>query len=114
MPATEETYRSQRALHVVFAISSIGLLLATVWMIMADHLRPWKTVQREFQDVETAKLARSEQEKLKEQQDKSQRELDQIDREIAQARENARKNYRQIRAKLAQIDGTKGEFEKLD
>ena len=39
MPATEEPYRNQRALHVVFGVSSIGLLLATVWMILADHLR---------------------------------------------------------------------------
>src|SRR5947209_19418558 len=106
MPATEETYRSQRALHVVFAISSIGLLLATVWMIMADHLRPWKTVQREFQDVETAKLARSEQEKLDQQRKKSQEEIDRIDREIAQAHATAETNARKIRAKLAELDRT--------
>ena len=49
MPATEETYRSQPTLHLVFAISSIAMLLSTVWMVMADHLRPWKEVQREFQ-----------------------------------------------------------------
>ncbi len=49
MPATEETYRRQPTLHLVFAISSIAMLLSTVWMVMADHLRPWKQVQREFQ-----------------------------------------------------------------
>ena len=52
MPATEETYRSQPTLHVVFAITSIAMTLAIVWMIMADHLRPWKQVQREFHRIE--------------------------------------------------------------
>ena len=49
MPATEETYARQPILHLVFAISSIAMTLAIVWMVMADHLRPWKEVQREFQ-----------------------------------------------------------------
>ena len=56
MPATEETYRRQPTLHLVFAISSIAMLLSTVWMVLADHIRPWKEVQREFQQVERDKL----------------------------------------------------------
>ena len=56
MPATEETYRPQPILHIVFAISSIAMLLATVWMVVADHYRPWKQVQREFQTIEREKL----------------------------------------------------------
>lgn len=52
MPATEETYRSQPSLHLVFAISSIVMALSVIWMIMADHLRPWKNVQRAFHYVE--------------------------------------------------------------
>ena len=56
MPASEETYRRQPALHLVFAISSIAMTLSIVWMIMADHLRPWKQVQRDFQLVERKKL----------------------------------------------------------
>ena len=70
MPATEETYRSQPALHAVFAISSIAMTLSIVWMIMADHLRPWKQVQREFHRVEEAKLKAARTEKLNEQQAK--------------------------------------------
>ncbi len=31
-----------------------------IWMIMADHLRPWKQVQREFQEIERAKLKATE------------------------------------------------------
>ncbi len=64
MPATEETYRRQTTLHLVFAISSIAMLLSTVWMVLADHIRPWKEVQREFQQVERDKLAATEQAKI--------------------------------------------------
>ncbi len=71
MPATEETYRSQPTLHVVFAVSSIAMLLSIVWMIMADHLRPWKEVQRNFQHVEAAKLEAAKQQALNEQQARS-------------------------------------------
>ena len=56
MPASEETYRSQPNLHLVFAITSVAMLLSFVWMIVADHLRPWKEVQRQFQQVEREKL----------------------------------------------------------
>lgn len=41
-------------MHVVFAATSVGMLLATVWMLADDHNRPWKQYQREFQyDIET-------------------------------------------------------------
>ena len=70
MPASEETYRRQSTLHLVFAISSIAMLLSTVWMVMADHMRPWKEVQRGFQEVERDKLKASEREKLEEQKKK--------------------------------------------
>ncbi|MGZ3336497.1 MAG: hypothetical protein ACXWOV_15585, partial [Isosphaeraceae bacterium] len=78
MPATEETYRRQPALHIIFAISSIAMTLSIIWMIMADHLRPWKQVQREFHDVERAKLKAAEQEILKKQQFDNQAKIDQI------------------------------------
>ena len=61
MPASEEPYRRQPTLHLVFAISSVAMLLSTVWMVMADHLRPWKEVQRQFHEVERDKLEAAEQ-----------------------------------------------------
>ena len=42
------------------------MLLVTIWMVMADHLRPWKEVQREFQLVEREKLKASDKEKQEE------------------------------------------------
>ncbi len=53
MPATEQTWRSLKLLHVVFAVAAIVLLVATVMMLAADHNRPWKKYQREFRDLET-------------------------------------------------------------
>ncbi len=40
-------------MHVVFGVSSVAMLLATVWMLAADHFRTWKEYQRTFRDVET-------------------------------------------------------------
>lgn len=82
MPATEETYRRQPTLHIIFAISSIAMTLAIIWMIMADHLRPWKQVQREFQVVEREKLKAVEQATLKKREGEVQSQIDELDRKI--------------------------------
>ena len=53
MPATEQTWRDSKLLHLVFGISSLAMLVTTLWMLAADHLREWKDVQRKFRDIET-------------------------------------------------------------
>ena len=53
MPATEQTWRNLKILHVVFALAAVALLVATVAMLTADHNRPWKKYAREFRDLET-------------------------------------------------------------
>ena len=53
MPATEQTWRNLKLLHVVFALTAVALLLATVFMLTADHNRPWKKYAREFRELET-------------------------------------------------------------
>ena len=45
MPATEQTWRDQRLLHKVFAVSSVAMLVTTVWVITADFNRGWKRTQ---------------------------------------------------------------------
>ena len=42
MPATEQIWRSPKRMHLVFAISSVAMLVTTVWMLAADHHREWK------------------------------------------------------------------------
>ncbi len=53
MPATEQTWWNLKVLHVVFGVTAILLLLATVSMLVSDHNRPWKKYQREFRALET-------------------------------------------------------------
>src|SRR4051794_28040064 len=114
MPATEETYRSQPYLHIVFAVSSVAMTLVIIWMILADHLRPWKQVQREFQRVETAKLAAQRDQTKREEEAKNRAALAEIDRKIAEADRQAAANADRIRAQEDRIRGIKGRFEKLD
>jgi cytochrome c2 len=52
MPATEQTWRNLKLMHVVFGITGLALLGATIWMFAADHDREWKDYQRTFQNVE--------------------------------------------------------------
>jgi cbb3-type cytochrome oxidase cytochrome c subunit len=54
MAATDQHYRNQRALDIVFAVSCILMLLSTIWMFWQDYARDWKGDQRKFRDVETA------------------------------------------------------------
>src|SRR5215472_7228628 len=64
MPANEQTWRDQKLMHVVFGISSIIMLVTTIWMMADDHNRPWKEYQRDFRnlDVQTTKWRADEQE----------------------------------------------------
>src|SRR5436189_6445932 len=52
MAATDQHYRSQKTLDVVFGLSCGAMLLTTVWMFWQDYARDWKGVQRTFRDVE--------------------------------------------------------------
>jgi len=48
MRSSDRTHYNLRRLHVVFAGSSLALVVATAWMIWADHDRPWKPYQRTY------------------------------------------------------------------
>ncbi len=54
MAATDKNYRSQYGLDVVFAVSSLAMLLSIVWMFVDDYNRPYKAEQRNFREVELA------------------------------------------------------------
>ena len=45
MPATEQTWRNQARLDLVFAVSGVILLVSTLLMFYRDHERPWKKIQ---------------------------------------------------------------------
>jgi cytochrome c2 len=52
MPATEQTWYNARWMHVIFGVSALALLFTTLWMLVADHNRPWKEPQRNFATLE--------------------------------------------------------------
>src|ERR1700675_4186695 len=45
MPATEKTWRDQLRMHVVFGVTSLVMLVATVWMLAKDQNREWRKWQ---------------------------------------------------------------------
>jgi cbb3-type cytochrome oxidase cytochrome c subunit len=64
MAATDQFYRSQKTLDIVFGVSCILMLLTAVWMFAQDFNREFKTEAREFRNVEEAMNERSMLEKM--------------------------------------------------
>lgn len=80
MPATEQTSRNLKTLHVVFGVSSLALLLTTVWMLAADHNREAKNLQKTFNAIEAQHLEWRKTEQLTaDYEDKSQRLKDSLE-----------------------------------
>jgi cytochrome c2 len=52
MAASDATFRNTKSLNVVFAISSVVMLVTIAAMFAADFFRDWKVEQRLFADVE--------------------------------------------------------------
>ncbi len=52
MPAADETRYNLKRLHKAFALASVLLLGATIWLLVEDHHREWKRFQRKATDVE--------------------------------------------------------------
>src|SRR5262249_20868704 len=52
MAATDQFYRKQKTLHVVFGVTCLLMFLSIIWMLVQDYNREFKTVQRTFRDVE--------------------------------------------------------------
>src|SRR6185312_1203322 len=42
MPATEKTWRDQLRMHVIFGVTSLVMLFATILMLWKDHNREWQ------------------------------------------------------------------------
>jgi mono/diheme cytochrome c family protein len=59
MAATDKSYRSQYRLDIVFALTSVAMLLSIVWMFADDYFRPFKVEQRTFREVESAMAQRA-------------------------------------------------------
>lgn len=64
MAATDKTYRPQKTLDIVFAVSCVLMLISIVWMFVQDYNREFKGVQRQFRDVDEALTERGMLDKL--------------------------------------------------
>jgi mono/diheme cytochrome c family protein len=52
MAATDQNYRNQKTLDIIFAVTCILMLISVIWMFADDYNRPFKVEQRNFRDVE--------------------------------------------------------------
>ena len=59
MPATDSFFRNLPKTHTVFALNSILLLLATLWMLHDDHNDEWRAWQQKWDRIEDARLPES-------------------------------------------------------
>jgi cbb3-type cytochrome oxidase cytochrome c subunit len=90
----EEFLRKISALNVLFAVSSIGLLLVMVWMVYDDYSRGWKGYQRAFQRLQ-AERTRAEIEAAQKALDAQ--ELDRLRKELEAAQAEAARRDRERR-----------------
>jgi cytochrome c2 len=100
----EDYLRRIGALNVLFAASSIGLLLALGWMVLDDYSRGWKSYQVRFQRLEADKT-RAEIDKAQASLDRQ--ELDRQRQAVEEARAAAARHAQEraaIEARLAQIE----------
>src|SRR5204863_8024372 len=91
-------------LNVVFAASSIFMLLVTVWMVWDDFDREWKGTQRRFNalqiEVTNAQLKQTH-------QGVNQAKLQQLEQQLAAAKKSEEVNKAkidEINAKLKEVD----------
>src|SRR5690349_7197132 len=64
MAATDQHYRHQKTLDIVFGVSCAALLLTTLWMFAQDYRREYKRAQSTFRDVEASMAERDMVEKM--------------------------------------------------
>src|ERR1700730_5793648 len=91
MAATDQNYRNQYGLDIVFAVSSILMLVSVLWMFVQDYNREFKHEQRSFRDVETALAQRAALEQIP-----SAAKFETAEKEIDQARAELNKHTDKI------------------
>lgn len=103
MPEAERA-RDIKKVNIIFAVSSIFLLVITVWMILDDYTREWKSIQREFYKRDYKKT-QAEMQQARTQIDK--RQMDSLikERQAAQAQLNQhKKTLEDLQKKLRDND----------
>jgi len=83
-------------------------------MIMADHLRPWKQVQREFHVIEREKLKAAEQAALEKRKGDVQNQINDIDSKIKLAEQGAAQRTADLNRLEKELKTVLARNEKLD
>src|SRR5262245_53677052 len=82
-----DTHYHVRHLNLWFAVSSLALLAATLWMVLDDWSRPWKGYQREFKSIEVtraeAQLASPEAQAVIAEEAQLKKQLEQAEQHLA-------------------------------
>src|SRR5438132_937876 len=104
MAATDQTYRSQKILDIVFAVSCILMLISILWMFVQDYNREFKQIQRKFRDVDEALTERQLVEKLPNIQEveEAANQREQAEAKLQQVKDENRKAIRPLLAERAQ------------
>src|SRR2546423_79595 len=88
-------------LNVVFAASSIFLLLSTVWMVWDDYDRDWKNTQRRFAQLQYD-VTRAQYQQASRAVDKG--KLQQLQQQLAAAEKNVSGNRAKVDELQKQLD----------
>jgi mono/diheme cytochrome c family protein len=102
MAATDQNYRNQYGLDVVFGVTNILMLGSIIWMLADDYQREYKTEQRQFRDVEMAMAQRDALQKMPRQAefDKAKQAVEDAERERKKKKDDVDKLDNEIRELL--------------
>ncbi|MBY0227873.1 MAG: c-type cytochrome [Gemmataceae bacterium] len=108
MAATDQHYRSQKMLDIVFGVSCGAMLLTTLWMFAQDYSRDYKAVQRKFRDVEATIAERDMVARLPDlaEVDDARKALAEARRELADAQARLAPEDRRLKAQREKQDTT--------
>ncbi|MFL5242765.1 MAG: c-type cytochrome [Gemmataceae bacterium] len=108
MAASDQHYRSQRILDIVFAVSCVLMLVSILWMMYDDYTREFKTVQRKFRDVETGLAERQMLTSLPD--DSKIQEIEELNQKIKETRSELENSKKKIQKQLDALMSEKGQL----
>lgn len=112
MAATDQTYRNQKMLDIVFAVSCVLMLVSIIWMFAQDYNREFKHVQRKFRDVDEELTERQLVEKLPD-VNQVQEAVDQRGQAEAELQRVKDENRRVIRPLLAEKAQREADYQSI-
>jgi mono/diheme cytochrome c family protein len=100
MAASDQTYRNQKGLDVVFGVSCVLMLVSVIWMFQQDYSREFKVEQRDFRDVEAAVAERQMLNLVPDQQLMEQ--IDKTEQQLAEAAEERDREAKALSTEMKQ------------